>query len=246
MTICKLVRFPGRIFSFGVRRLRGRYLTWKVSERGPHGRVVVDDPYISVTLILDEGAKLTLRGELRIYSYLGSRDAVFIHLKKGSELVVDGDFEMGNGCKIVLEPQAQLYIGGRRREEVSGMTERSRILVRKRVHIGVDFMCSWGVFVTDSDWHDMVGRRNTEETVIGDHVWVAPNCSLLKGSRIGDESIVATGAVTHLASFPNGSLIGGLPARVLASNRRWNREEAMVRVDEQGEVASPTAGVRDQ
>jgi acetyltransferase-like isoleucine patch superfamily enzyme len=225
MTFRKAVLFPGRLFSLGVRRLRGQCLTRKVTERGPRGRVVVDDPFIPITLILDEDAKLTLRGQLRIYSYLGSRDAVFIHLKRGSTLVVDGDFEMGGGCNIVLEPWAQLYIGGRRREEVSGMTERSRILVRKRIHIGVDFMCSWGVFVTDSDWHDVVGRPNTEETVIGDHVWLAPNCSLLKGSRIGDDSIVATGAVTHRTSFPNGSLIGGLPARILASNRSWNREE---------------------
>ena len=219
------MKLSGRVFSFPIRRLRSQYLTRKVTERGPHGRVIVDDPFIPVTLKVDEGAKFVLRGRLRVYSYLGSRESVFIHLKRGSSLVVDGDFELGGGCKIVLEPDAELYIGGRRREEVSGMTERSRILVRRRIHIGADFMCSWGVYVTDSDWHDVVGRQNTEDTVIGDHVWVAPNCSLLKGTRIGGESIVATGAVTHRTSFPAGSLIGGLPARVLASNRSWNRED---------------------
>lgn len=37
---------------------------------------------------------------------------------------------------------AELGIGGRRRESASGITERSTIMVNRRVSIGVDFVCA--------------------------------------------------------------------------------------------------------
>jgi hypothetical protein len=48
-------------------------------------------------------------------------------------------------------------------------------MMRRRVHIKVDLICSWGAFITDCDWHENIGHPNTEETVIGDHVWITPN-----------------------------------------------------------------------
>lgn len=130
--------------------------------------------------------------------------------------------KMEKNANFVL--RGELYIGGRRDESASGMTERSRIMVRKHVHIGVDLICAWGVFITDCDWHEIIGHTNTQETVIGDHVWIAPNCSILKGSHIGNDCIIATGSVTHRTSFPDGTLIGGVPARVLATGRQWTRD----------------------
>jgi len=30
-------------------------------------------------------------------------------------------------------------------------------MVYKRITIGKDFLCSWNMFITDCDWHGMVG-----------------------------------------------------------------------------------------
>jgi acetyltransferase-like isoleucine patch superfamily enzyme len=62
------------------------------------------------------------------------------------------------------------------------------------------------------------------DTVIGDHVWVASGVSVLKGSRIGDGSILACGSVVHKVTIPPHSLAGGTPCRVLAENKTWRRD----------------------
>jgi acetyltransferase-like isoleucine patch superfamily enzyme len=223
MNLSSFTRFPLRVFLRILRELRGKYLINKVTERSKEARVVVGDAFLPIVIRVDRNAKFILRGRLRFESFQGLREVVFLSLGENSTLIIDGDFNLGPGSRIIVEPGGKLYIGGRRNENLSGITERSRIMVRKEVHIGVDLICSWGVFITDCDWHEIIGHRNTEETVIGDHVWIAPNCSILKGSRIGDGCIIVGGSVIHRKSFPNGSLVGGSPACVLATNRHWNR-----------------------
>jgi acetyltransferase-like isoleucine patch superfamily enzyme len=167
-----------------------------------------------------------LYGTLTFESYLVRSDGILIKLGKGSALVIDGDFNIDPGFRVVVEEEASLHTGGPRRESLSGMAENSQIMVKRRIRVGTDLICSWRVFITDSDWHETFNREGTQDTEIGDHVWITPNCSILKGSRIGNGCILATGTVTHCESYPDNSLLGGQPARVLAANRRWCREMA--------------------
>lgn len=50
---------------------------------------------------------------------------------------------------------------------------------------------------------------------IGDDAWIGANCTLLKGARIGDGCIVATGSVVLGGDYPDRSLIAGNPAKVV-------------------------------
>jgi len=224
MSRSSLLRFPLRCLSKAIRELRNAYLTSFVTVKGAGARVSVTDPFLPVTIKMAKGASFVLEGQLTFDSWLGARQRVYIELGEGSNLTVAGDFSLGNGCRINVLPGAQLHIGGRLKESASGITERGLILVRRRVTIGKDFICAWEVFITDCDWHEMIGACNTEDTVIGDHVWVAPKCSILKGSRIGNGCIIATGAVTHKTSFGDGCLLGGMPARILDRDREWARD----------------------
>jgi acetyltransferase-like isoleucine patch superfamily enzyme len=104
------------------------------------------------------------------------------------------------------------------------MTEGTRIMVRKSIHIGEDFVCAWNVFITDCDWHETEGQCIQEGVYIGNHVWVAPNASILKGTKLGEGCIVATGAVLHKIVVPDHCVVGGIPGRVLARDRRWHRD----------------------
>src|SRR2546427_2162629 len=227
MRLSGSLRFPWRCFSKLIRELRGGCLLNKVTDRREQARIVIADPFLPVSFHVGENAKFILKGRLTFASFQGLREIIYLNLARDSSLIIDGNFNLGPGCRIDVARGGQLYIGGQRVESLSGVTERSRIMVRERVHIGADLVCSWGAFITDSDWHDMAGHRSTEETVIGDHVWITPNCSILKGSRIGNGCILASGSVTHRASFPDGCLVGGVPARVLAANRKWNRDMAI-------------------
>lgn len=204
--------------------VRGLLLTRFINGGNRKGRVVLTDPFLPVRIRVGRGAKFILKGKLTLGSFLGGRDCIWISLAENSNLEIDGDFDVGSGCRIVLTAGARLYIGGKRMESGSGITERVMIMVRKHVRIGTDLICAWGCFITDCDWHENVGRPFQEDTCIGDHVWIAGNCSILKGSRIGNGCIVATGSIVHRAVLPDNSLGGGVPFRVLDSNREWHRE----------------------
>jgi acetyltransferase-like isoleucine patch superfamily enzyme len=55
-----------------------------------------------------------------------------------------------------------------------------------------------------------------EPVVIEDDCWIGTNATILAGVTIGKGSIVAAGAVVN-KSFPAGSIVGGVPARLLKS-----------------------------
>ncbi len=89
-----------------------------------------------------------------------------------------------------------------------------------RVTIGSRNMIGPSVFITDSN-HTM--RRNgwvadgpmdLGEVSIGDGCWIGAGASILKDVTLGDRCVVAAGAVVT-KSFPEGSIVGGVPARLL-------------------------------
>lgn len=74
----------------------------------------------------------------------------------------------------------------------------------------------------DSDFHaiDAMVRRNqksineanSKEIIIGKDVWIASNVTILKGVEIGDEAIIAAGAVVT-RSVAKKTVVAGNPAR---------------------------------
>lgn len=69
--------------------------------------------------------------------------------------------------------------------------------------------------LSPSDWN-FPGER----IEVGDDVWIGANCTILKGARIGDGCVVASGSVVTRGDYPAGSLVGGNPARVIKSLKR--------------------------
>jgi len=220
----RLMHAPWRFASRLFRELKAMNLARRVTDRGTRGRIVISHASLPVIIERRAGASFVLNGVLRFEAWFNNCEPIFIRLGEGSSLQIHGDFTLGGGSRVIVSQGASLVVGGRKEESGSGITERCLIMARKRVVIGADSIIAWGCYITDCDWHELAGSSNTEETLIGEHVWVAPNCSILKGSRIGNGCIVATGSVTHKATFPESCLVGGIPARVLATDRKWSRD----------------------
>lgn len=88
-------------------------------------------------------------------------------------------------------------------------------------------MISRDVWFFTGDGHGIVdehGKRTnySQDIIIGDHVWIGYRAILTKGCKICNNSIIAVGAVCNRslnAVLSEGCVIGGNPARVVASEK---------------------------
>ncbi len=64
-------------------------------------------------------------------------------------------------------------------------------------------------------------RINPAESIeIGDRVWFGNRTTILKGVKIDDDCIVATGAIVT-RNVPANSIVAGIPAKVVKSDISW-------------------------
>jgi acetyltransferase-like isoleucine patch superfamily enzyme len=88
------------------------------------------------------------------------------------------------------------------------------------IQIGDRNMFGPSVYITDSN-HTMAegrsvieGGMDTGQVVIGNECWVGAKAVILKDVVLGNRCVVGAGAVVT-KSFPSGSVIAGVPARLI-------------------------------
>jgi acetyltransferase-like isoleucine patch superfamily enzyme len=121
---------------------------------------------------------------------------------------------------------------------------RQRYLYGRRLHPherrarhgrGTDRLISWNVGIADSDFHPLAPAQRiidahalapffkdrpprpklrTAPVIISDNVWIGMNAIILKGVTIGENSVVAAGAVVT-KSVPANVVVAGNPAAVV-------------------------------
>ena len=90
----------------------------------------------------------------------------------------------------------------------------SSITAHGPVSIGDDFLCS-SHLVVNSGTHDLLTRTPQDTSVrIGNNVWVGTRVTIIGDTEIGDNCVVAAGAVVR-GVFPANSVLGGVPAKVI-------------------------------
>jgi acetyltransferase-like isoleucine patch superfamily enzyme len=144
----------------------------------------------------------------------------------------------GNDCHIVLKSfralhptvvitmkndsvlefgEGQIFNGG----SLFQMPEPSRIIV------GSDCAFADGIVLT-SDYHSIIdsisGRciNHAQDVVIGDRVWLCKDFTVLKGAKIGNDSVVATKSVVTSVTYENNVVLAGNPAKVVKRNITWD------------------------
>lgn len=72
-----------------------------------------------------------------------------------------------------------------------------------------------GIISTNHDIYDIKCYQSSKGVVIGSYCWIGMNAVILPEVRLGDNTIVAAGAIVT-KSFPDGyCVLGGNPARVI-------------------------------
>ncbi len=180
-------------------------------------------PGIALNVSVGRGAKVAIEGAFTVIKWEGSRVPSSLTVGSNASLIVQGDFEIGPNVHISVSADAELVLGGRKNSSGSGITCDSRIMAAKRIHIGADTIIAWGVFITDSDWHKIEGACREEEVVIGEHVWIAHDASVLKGAFIPQNSIVAAKSLVQGKFSSSHLLLAGTPARIVREGIQWER-----------------------
>ncbi|MDP5081483.1 MAG: hypothetical protein NWP87_02420 [Winogradskyella sp.] len=212
-------QIPYKILKKLVCKVRSVYYSSKIDSGG--GKIVFTEPFIPFKFKKDKSSELIVKGVFKVIPHLGGISPVVLSLGKNSKFHVNGDFNIGQGVRIAVSNQATLIIGGREKDKWCGITSDTLIMVSKKIVIGKDFVCAWNIFISDSDWHTIEGQPGQADVTIGDHVWIANSCSILKGAVISDNSIVASHSKVTKA-FSRDSLLAGTPAKVIKTDINWS------------------------
>jgi acetyltransferase-like isoleucine patch superfamily enzyme len=139
------------------------------------------------------------------------------------------------GCSFALGEQGTCSIGD------FTLINGALIMAEERIEIGSHCLISWNVGLADSDFHPLAPAQRlidaqalapffkdrpprpklrTAPVIIADNVWIGMNATILKGVTIGENSVVAAGAIVTKSVPPN-VVVAGNPALVI---KRFEKE----------------------
>lgn len=115
--------------------------------------------------------------------------------------------KMHNGAKLRVRQGASLEVGNN-----FGMSNGCVVTAYEHITIGDNVMLGPNVLIYDQD-HDYLapggvtaGQYKTAPIAIGNNVWIGANSVILRGTTIGDNSVVGAGSILK-GNYPSNSLI---------------------------------------
>jgi acetyltransferase-like isoleucine patch superfamily enzyme len=155
---------------------------------------------------------------------------VFRHLKSKAPraLVLGNHVSCYGGCSFAIGLNGSCTVGD------FTLLNGALVMAEERIEIGSHCLISWNVGIADSDFHPLAPAQRiidahalapfykdrpprpelrTIPVIISDNVWIGMNAIILKGVTIGENSVVAAGAVVT-KSVPANVVVAGNPAVV--------------------------------
>lgn len=87
----------------------------------------------------------------------------------------------------------------------------------KSITLGEKVRCGANTMITDTDWHtDDTRTGENKEIVIGDNVWLGYGVKVLKGVRIGENTLIGACSVVT-KDIPANVVAAGNPCKVIKS-----------------------------
>jgi acetyltransferase-like isoleucine patch superfamily enzyme len=146
--------------------------------------------------------------------------------KKPRAVVFGNHVSVYAGCSFAIQKDGHCTVGD------FTLLNGAIVMAEELVEIGSHCLISWGVGIADSDFHPLEPAQRlidsqalapffknrpprpklkTGPVKICDNVWIGMNAVILKGVTIGDNSVVAAGAIVT-RSVPANTIVAGNPA----------------------------------
>lgn len=126
-----------------------------------------------------------------------------------------------NGCKIFISKGARLIL---KRDVL--LQNRSKINCCDSIVIGEKVAISWESQLFDNNMHYLIDihgniKSNRGKIVIGDFCWIGNRCTIQKGAKLPDCSVVASNSIVNkdFTDQPSG-VIAGTPAKLIRTGQR--------------------------
>jgi acetyltransferase-like isoleucine patch superfamily enzyme len=121
-----------------------------------------------------------------------------------------GSIALYSGVRLEVWRGALLTIG-----KGTYLNRNTEVVAARLVSIGRDCMIARDVLIMDTDQHALPGAQlGVAPVVIEDRVWIGARAIILKGVRIGHDSVIGAGAIVT-RSVPPFSVVVGPAARVV-------------------------------
>ena len=167
-------------------------------------------PYCELSIA--KGTHIILHGPLRlgVKRVPSSKLETRLRMSIGSTLSVSECADIGNGSNIEIYKNAHLEIG----ELFSNAP--IVIICGEHIKIGRPVNIARGSTIRDTNGHLVVmkGYKTSRPVIIGNHVWICSDTTIMPGVKIGDGSIV--GANSYVSQKVDSfTLVQGNPAKEL-------------------------------
>ncbi len=182
-------------------------------------------PYKGAVIDLAAGAKLYVGGgdlEIGCDRLCGSHAETRVRLRENAVWSSEG------GCRLSYETTVEVLSGGFLDSQFFTMNTGSVLIAAKAIALGRDVMIGRNAVIYDSDHHTICNDRQETtnpdaKVTIGDHVWLATNAMVLKGTTIGEGSMIAANAVVHGTVPPDSQYMVKTMPVIRANYGAWKR-----------------------
>ena len=172
-----------------------------------------------------------------IYTLLGYIKARYWNIRIGKKCIFNGlpifrtlpnsVVEIGKGCRFNSSPSSNL-IGVYSPCVISTLRRGAKITIGNNcgfsgtaigaalsITLGKNVKCGANTLITDTDWHPEDKRAGTNaEVIIGDNVWLGYGVKILKGVKIGENSLIGAGSIV-VSNIPPNVIAAGNPCKII-------------------------------
>ena len=129
-------------------------------------------------------------------------------------------------CEIIMGSDSTLEIGVN-----AGIRGVEFNLDGANITVGGLCMFSYGITLRNHDSHKIFDLSTNkrinipQNIVLGKHVWIAQDATILKGAVIGDDSVIGFGSLvtSAISKQPTTNcIIAGIPAQVVKQGIKWD------------------------
>lgn len=139
-----------------------------------------------------------------------------------SKIIIEDNVRFMGPCQIIMGGNSTLII-----KNNAGIRCVEFNLDQAKIEVGELSMFSYGIVLRNHDSHKILDSNTgtvinpPKDIVLGRHVWIGQNATILKGSHIGENSVIGFGSVVTKSCRP-GSVVVGCPAQVVKENISWD------------------------